>query len=280
MPLYFKQTKFKSFQRQLNLWGFARIKEGVDKGAVFHRFFVRGRPDLCYRMIRMKIKGQTNKTPTQSLWSRDIGSRQRGPFSHEGTQGKVTHPSLEMNVEIPSIAQSSECDKRCQENRREATGCLNLAAQGIINQMLHEKITKMMQSKKNCQDIKGLMTSFGETASSSNLPSSVYSPFTTSLFSNDTIELLRRKNAPRVMFVPGHNEGSTEESNISFGQTDQFQSPCQLSQAESRLQSSLEKLSSERILDLCIGSLYSLQQNKISDSLLGLSLPLGSFPAL
>ena len=57
MTKYFKQTKFKSFQRQLNLWGFTRVTEGADTGAYFHTYFVRGEPALCKMMTRQKIKG-------------------------------------------------------------------------------------------------------------------------------------------------------------------------------------------------------------------------------
>jgi hypothetical protein len=57
MPHFFNQTKYASFQRQLNLYGFNRLTHGRDKGAYFHACFVRGERDLCRKMIRQKIKG-------------------------------------------------------------------------------------------------------------------------------------------------------------------------------------------------------------------------------
>jgi len=57
MPHYFNQTKYASFQRQLNLYGFSRLSHGRDKGAYYHSCFVRGESDLCRGMIRQKIKG-------------------------------------------------------------------------------------------------------------------------------------------------------------------------------------------------------------------------------
>jgi hypothetical protein len=57
MSTYFKQTKFKSFQRQLNLWGFTRITDGADAGAYYHKYFIRSEPALCKLMTRQKIKG-------------------------------------------------------------------------------------------------------------------------------------------------------------------------------------------------------------------------------
>lgn len=61
MPLYFKQTKLTSFQRQLNLYGFCRLTTGTDRGGYYHELFLRGRPSLCKRMIRTRIKGTGSK---------------------------------------------------------------------------------------------------------------------------------------------------------------------------------------------------------------------------
>ena len=57
MPRYFKQTQYKSFQRQLHIYGFHRITQGVDKGAYYHDMFIRGNKNISLRMIRRKIKG-------------------------------------------------------------------------------------------------------------------------------------------------------------------------------------------------------------------------------
>jgi len=61
MPKYFDKTKYKSFQRQLNMWGFDRVGSGPYKGAYLHPCFLRGQPQLCESMQRTKIKGIHSK---------------------------------------------------------------------------------------------------------------------------------------------------------------------------------------------------------------------------
>jgi hypothetical protein len=58
MSRYFKQTKYKSFQRQLHLYGFRRILGGMDKDAYFHSMFIRNKKSMSLRMTRQKIKGK------------------------------------------------------------------------------------------------------------------------------------------------------------------------------------------------------------------------------
>ena len=56
LPLYFKQSKITSFQRQLNVYGFRRIVFGRDAGAYHHKFFLKGARDLAFRITRVGIK--------------------------------------------------------------------------------------------------------------------------------------------------------------------------------------------------------------------------------
>jgi len=41
-PKYFEQSKFTSFKRQLNLYGFRRFTSGPDSGAYYHVNFLQG----------------------------------------------------------------------------------------------------------------------------------------------------------------------------------------------------------------------------------------------
>jgi HSF-type DNA-binding len=54
---YFRQSKLTSFQRQVNLYGFRRLTAGKDRGAYYHELFLRGRPDLYMRLVRIRVKG-------------------------------------------------------------------------------------------------------------------------------------------------------------------------------------------------------------------------------
>jgi HSF-type DNA-binding len=60
MPKYFpRMNKFASFQRQLNLYDFQRISDGLARRTYYHPIFSRDFPLLCREMKRTKIKGTT-----------------------------------------------------------------------------------------------------------------------------------------------------------------------------------------------------------------------------
>jgi len=57
LPLWFRQSRYQSFQRQLNIYGFKRLTTGRDKGSYYHELFLRGKRFLCQRIQRVKVKG-------------------------------------------------------------------------------------------------------------------------------------------------------------------------------------------------------------------------------
>jgi len=50
LPGFFKASKFTSFTRKLNRWGFTRVPRGPETGAYFHKLFRRDKPELCLQM--------------------------------------------------------------------------------------------------------------------------------------------------------------------------------------------------------------------------------------
>jgi heat shock transcription factor 4 len=53
LPKYFGPATWRSFVRQLSLFGFRRVMSGTDFGAYFHGAFVRGSPNLLLHMKRL-----------------------------------------------------------------------------------------------------------------------------------------------------------------------------------------------------------------------------------
>jgi hypothetical protein len=56
MQTHFNQTKYKSFQRQLNIYGFRRVHSGPNKGGYSHKYFIRCSPELSDQIVR-PLKG-------------------------------------------------------------------------------------------------------------------------------------------------------------------------------------------------------------------------------
>jgi len=62
LPKYFSnQSKYASFMRQVNGWGFKRITRGEDRNSYYHELFVRDNPHLAMTMSRKKASEDEGK---------------------------------------------------------------------------------------------------------------------------------------------------------------------------------------------------------------------------
>jgi glycerophosphoryl diester phosphodiesterase len=66
LPLFFGQTKYRSFQRQLHMWSFDRIVSGKERGARAHPYFIRGRRSILQHMTRECFKRKSEESETSS----------------------------------------------------------------------------------------------------------------------------------------------------------------------------------------------------------------------
>uniref|UniRef100_A0A7S4AI81 HSF-type DNA-binding domain-containing protein n=1 Tax=Pseudo-nitzschia australis TaxID=44445 RepID=A0A7S4AI81_9STRA len=64
MKEYFNNSQYKSFQRQLNIYGFTRVAvgDGGIVGSYNHKFLVRGKPNMCLFMVRTKVKKRGSRS--------------------------------------------------------------------------------------------------------------------------------------------------------------------------------------------------------------------------
>merc|ERR1712078_503684 len=109
MPQYFNQTKYRSFQRQLYIYGFDRIKDksSEDFGAYFHELFVRGKTDLCLDMTRKKIKGTgLSNAERQRKAAASASINGSGSGSGSARRRSRTTKSSSMAAKIQEVANS------------------------------------------------------------------------------------------------------------------------------------------------------------------------------
>ena len=61
LPLYLESSKYSSFLRQLNLYGFRGCSGGADKGNYYHPKFLRGLPWIATKIQRTKVNGPKSR---------------------------------------------------------------------------------------------------------------------------------------------------------------------------------------------------------------------------
>lgn len=98
-PKYFSQTKFESFVRQSNGWGFRRLKrDGPDRNSYYHELFLRGQPELL-KSIRRPLPGGKDECEEPDFYSmspvHEEDQHQEDDQHQEEDQDLPTHVRLE-----------------------------------------------------------------------------------------------------------------------------------------------------------------------------------------
>ena len=117
MSSFFNQTKFKSFQRQLNFHGFVRISSGKTKGCYLHKLFLRDDPSLCKEIARRNAVcgGGGSPSPISSL---------------KGVSGVQRRPSVVSDLDASSSSQYSRHQTRDCEADMPVPSSILLASSG------------------------------------------------------------------------------------------------------------------------------------------------------
>jgi hypothetical protein len=92
LPLYFENIQYKSFTRQLNIYGFERMRDVIHdfrQGAYSHPLFVRGQPDMSWQMQRQKVKGTgfTHKRLMDLPFAQGLGQHSVDNFQTKAIAG-------------------------------------------------------------------------------------------------------------------------------------------------------------------------------------------------
>jgi hypothetical protein len=158
MPKYFNQSKFSSFLKQLNLYGFTRLSApGPDKGAYYHGRFSRGGGQLCTQMIRIRIKGARQaKTPIAEQRYHQAAFASEPNFSNMaplptvgGGQGSIpTRTTSSVYDAYNSIVSFSSAFRRSSRNATEPQDDVEYARRSKFNTSAFQRVCENEKRKK------------------------------------------------------------------------------------------------------------------------------------
>lgn len=132
MPSFFGTQSFKTFQRNLNLWGFTRVSKGPQKDVCSHPLFLKGFPAVCQSMKRIVLKG--------------TGRGNRAPL------GGVDVSSVQAVVAAAAMQQAQQQAQQQQTVQQHASGMGGINNNGgSINQMPHHIREQVLQQQQQLQ---------------------------------------------------------------------------------------------------------------------------------
>jgi hypothetical protein len=119
VPKYFNQTKYKSFQRQLSLYGFQRITMGKNKGLRYHEKLFRGSRQFCREMKPIGCKPRVLEArENQAKQVISNACQKAGSSSSSTTESSQSMASFDSSSDsessLPSVLSSDSLCKSAQ----------------------------------------------------------------------------------------------------------------------------------------------------------------------
>ncbi|KAL7466628.1 hypothetical protein ACHAXS_006922 [Conticribra weissflogii] len=156
-PQYFAQTRYESFIRQVNGWGFKRMRrEGPDRSSYYHEHFLRGYPNLIDHM-RRPAPGEKSRDLREEPDFYSLNPMPELPLRHGAVYPNARHPPL------PSSSSSSAAAARKPgPGRPVGSSTAHLAAQRAQNS--HDAAARLAVEQQQMAGVPPPTTSSGAHA--------------------------------------------------------------------------------------------------------------------
>ena len=154
MPVYFNQTKYASFQRQLNLYGFSRLTTGPDQGGYYHELFLRHKIFLCRNIKRVMIKGATARGKVKPDTEPNFYSMPMILPDNDSSNNKMAGLSKKIEGNAADMVGKSECFSAKQPSTIQHCGSnrQDYIPKSIKDEFLENSMTMYSSSRVNARE--------------------------------------------------------------------------------------------------------------------------------
>eukprot|EP00639_Heterosigma_akashiwo_P005561 CAMPEP_0194570134 /NCGR_PEP_ID=MMETSP0292-20121207/7568_1 /TAXON_ID=39354 /ORGANISM="Heterosigma akashiwo, Strain CCMP2393" /LENGTH=273 /DNA_ID=CAMNT_0039420517 /DNA_START=46 /DNA_END=867 /DNA_ORIENTATION=+ len=168
---YFRHSKFLSFTRQLNLYGFRKVITcGPDEWAYEHKCFLRDRPDLLDFVRRTLAPASKGKVPAPE----EEAAKEQPPTAQApASKVKVPVPEEEAAKEQPPTSQQIQLpgktlQKACEEEMQRAQIIIDKLDTPVEVKVKFQKVQELL--RRNSQLIADIEQRHQHASSSFNTP--------------------------------------------------------------------------------------------------------------
>jgi len=152
MPSFFGTQSFKTFQRNLNLWGFTRVSKGPQKDVCSHPLFLKGFPGVCQSMKRIVLKG-TGRGNRAPLGGVDVSSVQAVVAAAAIQQAQQQQQAQQEQAQHQAMSGFSGLSNEAQQvyQQQQMTSNVDMNVPSLQNTLTHVHQQNQQQLQQNSQ---------------------------------------------------------------------------------------------------------------------------------